>query len=362
MILICHQNMISKKTGVEIKLSPKKVNSKKLVIGIAYNAKKKTKNKEIYDKYAEFDDISTIKAIQKAIEEKYKTVLLEADTNFVEKLKKTKPDFVFNIAEGINGESRESHIPAILEMFGIPYSGSGVLTQAITLDKNKTKELLEYYKIPTPKFQLIENEKFELKNMRFPIIVKPNSEGSSKGITNKSLVFNKKDLIHQVKYVLKTYKEPVIIEEFLDGREFTVSIIGNNNPKVLPIVEVTFDYLPKNIHKFDSYEVKWIYDNPNSPVDPIVCPAKISESLKRKIETNCLRAYNKLNCVDFCRMDVRLDKNEEPNILEINALPGLIPDPKENSRFPRACFTAGMSYNEIILTILKEGMNRYNIK
>lgn len=338
--------------------------SKKLKIGIAFNAKKETTDKELYDKYAEFDEMSTIKAIEKAIKSGgYRTVLLEADENFPEKVKRAKPDFVFNIAEGMYGKSRESHIPAILEMLRIPYSGSGVFTQAVTLDKSRAKELMYYYKIPTPKFQLIDNEKFKLRRkMKFPMIAKPNSEGSSKGITNKSLVFNEDELREQVKYLLKNYCQAVIVEEFLEGREFTVGIIGNGSKaKVLPIVEVTFDYLPDDVHKFDSYEVKWIYDNPESGIDPLICPAKLSKLLKRRIERNCLLAYDKLGCVDFCRMDVRLDSKDKPNILEINALPGLIPDPKENSRFPRACFTAGMTYNEIILTVLKEGMKRYGL-
>ncbi|HJX06275.1 MAG TPA: hypothetical protein VJ461_06205, partial [Candidatus Nanoarchaeia archaeon] len=157
------------------------------------------------------------------------------------------------------------------------------------------------------------------------------------------------------------YNQPALVEEYLDGREFTVAVIGNNPPRVLPIVEVTFDYLPDGIHKFDSYEVKWYWDNPTNPVDPIVCPANIDELLKSRIEAVAVNAFKALGCVDLCRMDMRLDETGVPNVIDVNALPGLIPDPAVNSRFPKACYTAGMSYEKIIHTVLSEAMKRYGL-
>jgi D-alanine-D-alanine ligase len=247
-------------------------------------------------------------------------------------------------------------------MLGIPYSGSGVLTQALTLDKRRTKEILLYYGIQTPKFQIFNscNQKIN-PELQFPLFVKPNAEGSSKGIRNDSLVFDEDGLRKMIKFVISNYNQPALVEEYLEGREFTVSVLGNNPPKVMPIVEVTFDYLPDHVHKFDSYEVKWVWDSPNNPVDPVICPANISKELEKMIRSTAIDTYKVLGCADFCRMDLRLDKAGIPNVIEVNALPGLMPDPMENSRFPKSCFTAGMSYDEIIHNILIEAMKRHGM-
>ena len=332
-------------------------------IGIAFNLKKNLNKNDRNDKYAEFDDIETIDSIRKAIESAgYDVVLLEADNNFVEKVKASNVDFVFNIAEGFYGDSRESHVPAILEMLNIPYTGSGVLTQSITLNKSKKKEILKYYNIPTPNFQVFKNAHQKINfNLQFPLIVKPDAEGSSVGITNDSLVYDNNSLKKQVSFINKNYNQNALVEEYCNGREFTVSIVGNGKPNILPIVEITFDYLPENVNKFDSYDVKWIYDNPNNPIDPLICPPIIEQKLKNKIEKIALKTYSALGCVDFCRIDLRLDKNVVPNVLDVNAIPGLIPDPKQNSRFPRACFTAGMTYEQMILTILNTALKRYGL-
>ncbi len=331
-------------------------------VGIALNLKKSLYKNDRFDKYAEFDDLDTINAIRKALEGAgYEVVLLEADKDFIFSLKDSNVDFVFNIAEGIHGESRESHVPAILEMFNIPYSGSGVLTQAITLNKSRKKEILDYYHIKTPRWQVFKNTNQKLNpNLRFPMIVKPDAEGSSVGITNESLVFDIVSLKKQVSKVLKEYDQPALVEEFITGREFTVSLLGNP-PKVLPIVEVNFDHLPENIHRFDSWEAKWIFDNPDSPVDPIICPAVIKPKLKAQIEKVARMTFEKLGCVDMARIDIRLDSEGVPHVLDVNALPGLMPDPKMNSRFPKSCYAAGMSYDDIILTILNSALKRYNL-
>lgn len=331
-------------------------------IGIALNLKKSSYDNERFDKYAEFDDLDTINAIRLALENAgYEVVLLEADQDFIISLKESNVDFVFNIAEGIHGESRESHVPAILEMFNIPYSGSGVLTQAITLNKSRKKEILDYYQIRTPKWQVFKNTNQKLDpKLKFPLIVKPDAEGSSIGITNESLVFDTLSLKKQVRKVLKEYEQPALVEEFVTGREFTVSLLGNP-PKVLPIVEVNFDHLPANVHRFDSWEAKWVFDNPNSAVDPIICPAELKPKLKAQIEKIAKQTFDKLGCVDLARIDIRLDSDGNPHILDVNALPGLMPDPKMNSRFPKSCYAAGMTYEQIILAVLNSALKRYNL-
>ncbi|MDI6826426.1 MAG: D-alanine--D-alanine ligase [Candidatus Aenigmarchaeota archaeon] len=331
-------------------------------IGLTFNSLPKSDSRYKTDEYAEFDDISVIMAIKKALESAgHEVILIEADRDAYEKLKNSNLDFVFNIAECMFGESRRSQIPAMLEMLNIPYTGSGVLTQAITLNKARTKEILGFYGIPILKFQLFKTGNEPLNPyLKFPLFVKPNAEGSSKGITSKSLVKNEDELRERVSYIINRYHQPALVEEYLDGREFTVSLLGNP-PKVLPIVEVDFSTLPDNIPKFDCYEVKWFWDSPDNEVETVICPARIDKKIEARIKKVALYTFEVLGCVDLCRIDMRLDKNDVPNVLDVNVLPGLIPDPKENSRFPKACYSAGMTYDEIILSILEAAMKRYNI-
>lgn len=348
-----------------LRLAPRKRTGKKVSrIGLAYNLKRSVPAGSREDLYAEFDDLTTVNAIRGAMEKNgYEVVMLEADQDFTERVKASGVDFVFNIAEGIGGECRESHVPAILEMLKIPYSGSGVLTQALTLTKSRMKEVLRCSNIPTPRYQVFREPSQAVDpSLNYPVIVKPDSEGSSVGITNSSLVFDEASLKEQVRTTLKKYSQPVLVEEFCGGREFTVSLMGNGRPKVLPIVEIIFDHLPDGVHPIDSYEVKWEYDSPDSDIETVQCPAVVEKGLKAQLERTAVDTYRALGCQDLCRMDIRLDDQGRPNVLDVNALPGLIPDPKENSRFPRACFTDGMTYDDIIMNILKSSFKRHGLR
>lgn len=318
---------------------------------------------KVSDLYAEWDTFETIDAVRKALAEKHNVTLIEADKSAYYKLLELKPDIVFNIAEGMYGSSREAQIPAMLEFLQIPYTGSDPLTLAICLDKARTKEILSYYNIPTPRFTLV-SELSELTNssIKFPIIVKPQHEGSSKGIYNSSIVHNFDELVEQVKFVHNNYNQPALIEEFLEGREFTVAILGNEkNLKILPIVEIKFDTLPKNVNPIYSYEAKWIWDNSNSPLDIFECPANISPDLKSKIEAVSAKAFTAMRCRDWCRIDIRLDSKGNPNIIELNPLPGILPKPEDNSCFPKAARTAGLSYNQLIQEVLNLAIERYGL-
>ncbi|MFH2021530.1 MAG: ATP-grasp domain-containing protein [archaeon] len=347
----------------EIEYIPKKNYKASLKIAVAFNLKKEAPVGMPEDYYAEYDSLNVPEAIRDALIKKGHTAeLVEANQNFFDKIKAGNFDFVFNIAEGINQGARESQVPAILDMLGIPYTGSGVLTQAITLDKTRTKEILLYHGIPTPKYQLFTswNQKIN-PNLIYPLIVKPNAEGSSKGIRNNSIVSSEQELRKMLRFVQFTYGQSALVEEFLDGREFTVSMIGNNPSRVLPIVEISFDDLPEGLNKLDSYEVKWIWDNPNNPIDSIICPAKITKQMEWKIKQVAQKTFEVLDIKDLCRIDMRLDSFGLPNVIEVNALPGLMPDPLENSRFPKSCYSAGMTYEELVNTVLLEAMERYGL-
>ena len=315
------------------------------------------------DTYAEWDTWSTINAVKDAIECFHNVTLIEADHSAFQKLKELKPDIVFNIAEGYNGVSREAQIPAILDMLQIPYTGSDPLTLAICLDKARTKEILSYHKVPNAKFFIADslNQVSDL-NLKFPLIVKPISEGSSKGIFSSSFVKDVNELTSEVERILNEYNQPALIEEFLPGKEFTVAVIGNGNEaQVLPIVEINFKDFPDDFIPIYSYEAKWILDTTENPLDVFTCPAKIDSTLESKIKETVLRAYNVLRCKDWSRIDVRLDSDNEPNIIEVNPLPGILPNPEENSCFPKAARTAGLNYNDMINTVLLAAAKRYKI-
>ena len=315
------------------------------------------------DTFAEWDTWETINAVKDAISVYNDVTLIEANDDAYTKFKEARPDIVFNIAEGAYGVSREAQIPAMLDMLQIPYTGSDALTLAICLDKARTKEILSYYKVPTAKFFVADKvEDAEDQNLRYPLIVKPISEGSGKGIFASSFVNSKEELIKEIKRITSEYNQSALVEEYLSGREFTIAIMGNNSDtKILPAIEMRFDKYPQGVTPIYSYEAKWILDTKENVFDVFDCPANIDKGLEEKIIKVCLDTYKILRCRDWSRIDLRLDKSGEPNIIEINPLPGIIPDPNENSSFPKAARAAGIEYNDMINYVLASGMKRYNL-
>lgn len=315
------------------------------------------------DTYAEWDTWETINAVKNAIETYHHVDLIEADYNAYEQLKESNCDIVFNIAEGFNGLSREAQIPAILDMLNIPYSGSDPLTLAICLDKARTKEILSYYKIPNANFLLVNHlDQLEELNFEFPMVAKPIGEGSSKGIYSSSFVKNPKELLQETKRILNEYNQPALVEEFLPGREFTVAVLGNGvDAEVLPIVEISYSDFPDDFIPIYSYEAKWILDTREKPLNVFSCPAKINSSLENIIKETALNTYKVLRCRDWSRIDIRLDKNEVPNVIEVNPLPGILPNPEDNSCYPKAARTVGLSYTDMINKVLYVAAKRYSL-
>jgi D-alanine-D-alanine ligase len=263
----------------------------------------------------------------------------------------------------MNGISRESQVPAMLDLLSIPYTASDPLTLATCLHKGRTKEILTYHGIPNSKFAMFDTmDQFLSAGLEFPLVVKPNGEGSSKGIFNDSLIHDKASVNGAIDKMLENYDNSLIAEEYLPGKEFTVAVMGNGNEaEVLPIIEMNFDALPEDVNHIYSYEAKWIFDSPEHQLDLYSCPAEISEELKVKIENTVLAAYKVLNCKDWSRIDVRLDKEGNPNIIEVNPLPGILPDPKNNSCFPKAARMAGLTYEEMINNVLYYALKRYKM-
>ena len=271
---------------------------------------------------------------------------------------------MFNRAEGIRGESRESHIPTFCEVLSIPYVGAGILSTAIGLDKPTTKIILEFYGIKTAPFQVLSYEDEPLDpGLRFPLILKPSHEGSSMGINIDNVVYSEEPLRKKLEEMLETYKQPILVEQFIDGREFTVGILGNfsqdEEPRVLPILEVDFSKFRPELGNVLGQKAKTVFDSSKN----YVCPAKIPDELRVRLEEISKRAFKVLDCKDFARLDYRMDKDGEIYFLEINPLPGIDynVEKDELSFYPMMIYAAGMDYNEMVKQVVEAAMKRYGL-
>jgi D-alanine-D-alanine ligase len=356
-------------------------------IGFAYNQKPETavglvsaaaseprsddEPPSIDDAFAEWDSSTTIDAVASALSAYGTVIRLEATPDFPERLRAERPDIVFNIAEGLYGTNREAHVPAICEFFDVPYSGSDPFTLSLCLHKAKTKDFLTAHGIPTAPYTLIESrgaleallrnedQRFRLSASSFPLFVKPVQEGSSKGITERNYVRTVNELDAAAQHLLDAYNQPVIVESFLPGAEFTCGVLGNGaNARVLPLVGMNFGSLPPGSVPIYGFEAKWIWDVAADPLDIFECPARIDRALERAIEDVVLRTYRVLGCRDWSRIDVRLDAAGVPNIVEVNPLPGILPDPADNSCLPKAARAAGLSYDALIQAALLHAADR----
>ncbi len=311
----------------------------------------------------EYDPPHTIELIKHGIEATgHEYVFVEADENFAENIKKAKPDLVFNRAEGLRGDSRESHVPAILEMLDIPYVGSNVLTTAIGLNKAWTKKVLVYHNVLTPNFfvcqDLLEAEKI---NKGFPYILKPNEEGSSIGITEENLVHDKTQLYNKLKQMIEEYQQPILVEQFIEGREFSTGLLGRpgQDPEVLSILEIDFSKFPE-VGGVYGQRAKTVLDS----LDHYICPAQIPQEMKKTLEEASLDIWYALEAKDFARIDFRMNKEGKLFFLEINPLPGMDFDTEENdlSFYPYMSMKSGYSYDELVRRLLESACSRYGLK
>ena len=324
------------------------------------------------DAFADFDHIETIDSIRAALEtDGHQTCFIQADANLPFALKEVQPDICFNIAEGLGGDAREAQVPALLEMFGIPYTGSRVLTNGISLDKTLTKRIWRDRRLPVAPFQefTIGDEPIR-PELRFPLFVKPAREGTGMGVDMKAIVNNEKELRERAMYIINTYQQPALVETFLPGREFTVGIMGRSDAKLFSRHPDWYER--DGFHRFPVLEL----DSSRS-VTPLVysqaakskdvgeegapgyfCPAEIDPELDKKLKHFALRAHQLLYALDVSRTDIRLDDEGNPRLIEINTLPGLTPD------YSDLCLQAkaeDIRYEDLILDILYLGASRWGM-
>lgn len=326
-------------------------------VALTYNLKRKDASLP-EDYFSEFDSEETIQAMANALREKGNEVfLVEANEELLDWFRANEVDIVFNVAEGKNGRARESEVPAILDFLRIPYTGSGVLALALSLDKVMAKKIFCYEGISTPNFQLFREPNEELdSHLKFPLIVKPNREGSAIGIHRSNVVRNKEKLYKEIEKIKAQYDQEVIVEEFIEGKELTIGILGDSPPVVLPILEIDFSSSKKSGEYFYSWRMKEYQGDEPLGLNPrFFCPARLDKELIELVKDVALRAHRALGCQDVSRCDIRLSNDGVPYVLEVNSLPGL--DPKE-SNLPLMAKAAGLSYAVLINTILESAINR----
>ena len=305
---------------------------------------------------SEFDSPRTIETIVESLRANGHTVhLVEATRDLPQWFLTHRVDLVFNIAEGTHGAHREAQVPAILESLGVPCTGSNSVTLAIALDKAKTKQILASEGIPTPPWQLFPTPTTPLNpRLEFPLIVKPNREGSSKGIWRESVVGDQAALRHQVARIYERYRQEVLVEEFIDGVELTVGVIGQD---ALPILEINFAPCQSSGEFFYSWRMKEFQGNAAMGLAPTLhCPARLDAATTARVHEMALRAHRALGCRDVSRTDIRLRSDGTPFVLEINPLPGLSPF---DSNFPIMTIAAGMSHQTLIQRIVALAMSRH---
>ncbi len=327
-------------------------------IALTYNLKEKDATKPP-DYFSEFDSEETVSAIAGALRKHGHSVaqVNVGKEDLFSYFQRTRVDMVFNIAEGTHGRFRESEIPAILDYLDIPYTGSNTFALALALNKAFTKKLLKAENIPTPRFQLFlrGNEKLD-PTLRFPLIVKPNCEGSAKGITRSCVVQSPDGLRSKINELLAQYHQEVLVEEFIDGKELTVGILENGKATVLPILEIDFATASKSGEFFYSWHMKEYQGNAEMGTIPtFYCPARLDKKTEELIKDVALRTHRAVGCYDISRTDIRLSADNIPYVLEINPLPGLSP---RDSNFPMMVYAAGMSYDEMIESILLSALKR----
>lgn len=298
----------------------------------------------------------TMGYVKEALSDTYEVIDLTMDHSLIENIKRENVDLVFNLCNGIRGEASLSQLPSLLEYEDIAYTASAPLGHGLAYNKIYSGKIFKASKIPTPGFIYVNSiEELDDMDLQFPLLVKPKDEGSSRGIQDDSLTFDRESLKEKVQEGLQIYNPPMMIMEYIEGTEFTVGVLGNGEDiRILPILEIDFSKLPKGLNKIYSFEAKFEYDDYMT----YHLPARIDEETYKKISKTAINAFNSLGLRDYARVDIRL-KNGIPYVIEINSLPGL---DRENSDIVKMANAEGMEYNDLIKTIVDISTKRIKIK
>jgi len=328
------------------------------------------------DQWDDLDTEKTVNALVNAIRAGGNSCeFLEGDISLVDSLQKFKPDICFNICEGHFGDARESHVPSLLEMMRIPYTGSKVLTLALALDKSMTKRVLAYHDLPTPPFQSFERVDEPLSSdMTFPLFVKPSREGTGMGVSEKSIVHNEDELCEQVAFILERYKQSALVEGYIEGREVTVGLVGNligpvsrrlPEDEEAPRIQAGLRFFPPmevNLKPFEHSDVVYSNRLKVALADQLdyLCPAPLDDDMVDELNWLTAAVFRVTGGLDVSRVDFRLDVHNDwkPYILEINPLPGLSPG---ISDLVIEAAAEGVDHTYLVNMILDTALSRYGM-
>jgi D-alanine--D-alanine ligase len=332
--------------------------SKSLRVGLAYNLKRiVAKSAGDDDSHAEYDSEQTIDRLAAAIASHgHEVVRLEATRDIVVALPASQVDLVFNLSEGEHGRGREAHVPALCEMWGVSFTGSDAATMATALDKNIAKHVVAGSGVLTPRALLMTGDEpgSALASLRFPLIAKPNAEGSSKGVLPRCVVDDEAGLRSIVRELHAKYRQPVLVEEFLPGREFTVAVLGRiedgTQPEILPPMEIVF-LEGSGAHPVYAFEDKLDW----SRKIRYEKRAALDASLRTAIHDVVRRAWFALGCRDVARFDIRCDAFGQPFFIEANPLPGMTPGWSDLCMIAEA---EGLAYDALIGRIMAPAIRR----
>jgi len=274
----------------------------------------------------------------------------------VNNLKKQKPDVIFNFVEFFNNEiTQEKNVAGVFELLRIPYTGAPPSALANCQSKIITKQLLKTNGVRVPDFIIIKEpaERYE-HSLNYPLIVKPAYEDGSGGIENESVVKNYAAFFNRVNYILADFKQPVLVEEYIAGREFNVAVLGEKEPVVLPISEIDFSEMPSYLEKIVSFQAKWDPMHEAYHKTQPICPADIPDEIRKEIRKIAVTCYNVMGVRDYARVDIRLSEKNEIFVLEVNPNPDLT----EGIGFMRSAETAGFNYNDILAKIVNFALER----
>ena len=301
-------------------------------------------------RWDDLDDRVTIEAILSSLKALgHQARYFPAGIESINDLKKYHPDLCFNSAEGHFGDSREAQMPAILDILRIPYTCAGVMGMSISHNKAMAKRLFRGARIPTAKFVVVRDpDQIPPNDLKYPMFVKPALEGSSIGINETAMVHTPEELDRQIRWVRNNVHSLILVEEFIKGREFTIGILGD---EVLPIVEIVsptgfYSNAQKEDFKSEVYRV---------------CPAELEPKKTQEFHRIARRAKQVLELEDICRMDMRMDLEGNPYVLEVNPIPLMYPDAEQASLI-YAAEAAGYSYKDVVQKIIESAARRWHLR
>jgi D-alanine-D-alanine ligase len=290
----------------------------------------------------------------------YQTAIFNVDSKFhrlIDYLTAERPDLVFNLVESVENEStQEMNIASVYELLRVPFTGAGPLALGIALQKPLVKDILRSHGIRTPQYWVFRpGEPVTLaKGLKFPLIVKPAHEDASVGIDDMSVVYTARALVARVTFIQKEYLQAALVEEYIDGRELNVAVIGNSPAIALPISEIDFSGLTKGMHKIVSYEAKWMHGTVAFEGTKGVCPAVLPHAVEDELRATALRCFHLIGCRDYARVDFRLTAKGIPYVLEVNPNP----DISDDAGFARSARAHGFTFPEIVGKIVESALER----